>query len=156
MSWTDIAVAQLEVNPQHVAQLISKTNIRRVSQVLQLSTPELARRAGISTSSAKQIKLEAARTIVRDGPRCLRSSELLKGSSKARPRLSFGCPVLNDALGGGILTEGITEIVGESAAAKTQLCLQLSVVVQFAKEHGGLHGSALYICTEDPFPNRRM
>ena len=41
---------------------------------------------------------------------------------------------------GGILTQGITEISGESAAGKTQLCLQLCITVQLPREQGGLSG----------------
>lgn len=41
---------------------------------------------------------------------------------------------------GGILTKGITEIVGESATGKTQLCLQLCITVQMPLEQGGLDG----------------
>ncbi len=38
---------------------------------------------------------------------------------------------------GGILNRGITEIAGESASGKTQLCLQLCLSVQLPKQ---LHG----------------
>lgn len=39
---------------------------------------------------------------------------------------------------GGILSQGITEIAGESASGKTQLCMQLCLSVQLPKRHGGL------------------
>lgn len=53
-------------------------------------------------------------------------------------RLSFACPVLDDLLHGGLPLHGITELAGESAAGKTQFGLQLSLSVQYPREHGGL------------------
>ena len=35
---------------------------------------------------------------------------------------------------------GVTELSGVSAAGKTQLCLQLSLVVQLSQRQGGLDG----------------
>lgn len=53
-------------------------------------------------------------------------------------KLSFACPVLDDLLSGGLPLHGITELAGESAAGKTQFGLQLSLSVQYSREHGGL------------------
>ena len=39
---------------------------------------------------------------------------------------------------GGILCRGITEIAGESASGKTQLCMQLCLTVQLAESMNGL------------------
>jgi len=36
------------------------------------------------------------------------------------------------------MSHGITEIAGESASGKTQLCLQLCLTVQLSQETGGL------------------
>ena len=44
---------------------------------------------------------------------------------------------------GGLLVPGVTEIVGTSAAGKTQICMQLSLAVQLPPEQGGLDGGAL-------------
>jgi len=37
------------------------------------------------------------------------------------------------------MSHGITEVSGESASGKTQLCLQLSLTVQLSQDSGGLH-----------------
>lgn len=55
-------------------------------------------------------------------------------------RLSFACPILDGLLCGGLPLHGITELAGESAAGKTQFGLQLSLSVQYSREHGGLGG----------------
>lgn len=55
-------------------------------------------------------------------------------------KLTTGCKFLDEALKGGILSHGITEISGESASGKTQLCLQLCLNVQLPLSHGGLNG----------------
>jgi hypothetical protein len=60
-------------------------------------------------------------------------------------RLSFGCPVLDRFLGGGLLPTGITELAGEAGSGKTQLCMQLMMQVQLPASQGGREaGSALF------------
>lgn len=49
---------------------------------------------------------------------------------------------MDSQLAGGVLVPGVTELSGVSAAGKTQLCLQLSLVVQLAKGQGGLNGGS--------------
>lgn len=71
-------------------------------------------------------------------------------------KLTTGCDVMDTALRGGILSQGITEIAGESASGKTQFCLQLCLTVQLPAIQGGLGGGAAYICTEDVFPSKRL
>lgn len=65
-------------------------------------------------------------------------------------------PVLDAALGGGVPTGYVTEIVGESGAGKTQLLLSLLLAVQLAPERGGLGRPALYVSTEAPLSTRRL
>lgn len=58
---------------------------------------------------------------------------------EAGHRLSCACPVLDGLMRGGLPMRGITELAGESAAGKTQFCLQLCLSVQYPQEHGGLN-----------------
>ena len=55
--------------------------------------------------------------------------------------VSFYSPTMNVLfichLSGGLLSRGITEIAGESASGKTQLCMQLCLTVQLPHELGG-------------------
>lgn len=55
-------------------------------------------------------------------------------------KLTTGCKLLDEVLQGGLVSHGITEISGESASGKTQLCLQLSLNVQLPESQGGLNG----------------
>ncbi|CAM9170805.1 unnamed protein product, partial [Discosporangium mesarthrocarpum] len=72
-------------------------------------------------------------------------------------RLSFGCPHLDDAFGGGVPVQGITEIAGEAGAGKTQLSLQLLLQAQLPRDRGGLGGKSYALsCGEGNFPSRRL
>ncbi|KAK2624333.1 hypothetical protein QTJ16_006283 [Diplocarpon rosae] len=62
---------------------------------------------------------------------------------------------LDRALGGGIPTGHITEVVGESGAGKTQFLLTLLLAAQLPAPHG-LSSSVLYISTEGALPTRRL
>lgn len=63
----------------------------------------------------------------------------------SRKSLSLGCPILDEIFRGGILSQGITEVTGESASGKTQLCLQLCLMAQLPLEEGGLNGGKVKI-----------
>ncbi|KAI1124099.1 DNA repair protein RAD57 [Nemania abortiva] len=62
---------------------------------------------------------------------------------------------LDAALGGGVPTEYITEITGESGAGKTQFLLTLLLSVQLPPPHG-LGRPALYISTEAALSTKRL
>lgn len=64
-------------------------------------------------------------------------------------------PALDKALGGGFQPGHISEIVGESAAGKTQLVLGLLLSVQLPPPRG-LGKSAMYISTEAKLNTRRL
>lgn len=70
----------------------------------------------------------------------------------AKSRLCTGIPQIDLQLEGGLPTNGIIEICGESASGKSQLCLQLSLMSQL----GGKQNAVIYICTEDTFPSKRL
>ncbi|VDI19432.1 DNA-repair protein XRCC3 [Mytilus galloprovincialis] len=53
-------------------------------------------------------------------------------------KLKTECKSIDEALRGGLLSHGITEISGESSAGKTQLCLHLCLNVQLPFTLGGL------------------
>lgn len=63
---------------------------------------------------------------------------------------------VDDLLGGGLRTHGITEIFGSSSTGKSQFLMQLSLCVQLPKSLGGLDGKCVYITTEGDLPTRRL
>ncbi len=70
--------------------------------------------------------------------------------------ITTGSRNLDELLGGGIETQGITEFYGEYRAGKTQICHTTAVTVQLPEEEGGLEGKALYIDTEGTFRPERI
>ncbi|KAJ1700064.1 hypothetical protein LUZ63_008576 [Rhynchospora breviuscula] len=60
-------------------------------------------------------------------------------------KLSLGCPVLSRLLSGGLPVGTLTEISGESATGKSQLCLQLLLSSLLPPCLGGLASSSLLI-----------
>ncbi|KAK8967771.1 hypothetical protein KSP40_PGU005632 [Platanthera guangdongensis] len=71
-------------------------------------------------------------------------------------KLSLGCPVLDRLLGGGAPCGFVTELSGEAASGKTQLCLQLLLSAAAPRSSGGLSAASLFISSEPPFPLRRL
>ena len=75
-------------------------------------------------------------------------------------KISTGTESLDDLLGGGIETQGITEFYGEFGTGKTQICNTLCVMSQLPKEVGGLKTSdrkigVIFVDTEGTFrPDR--
>ncbi len=63
---------------------------------------------------------------------------------------------LNKIIGGGVETQGITEVYGEFGSGKSQIAHQLCVSVQLPPEQGGLGGKAVYIDTENTFRPERI
>ncbi|CAR25642.1 hypothetical protein ZYGR_0A02070 [Zygosaccharomyces rouxii] len=63
---------------------------------------------------------------------------------------------IDEALGGGIYTHGITEVFGESSTGKSQLLMQLCLSVQLPTNMGGIKGKCVYISTEGDLPTQRL
>jgi DNA repair protein RadA len=75
---------------------------------------------------------------------------------KKRDRISTGSKNFDDLLGGGLETRAVTEVYGEFGTGKTQLCHTLCIMVQQARQAGGLAGKAIYIDTENTFRPERI
>lgn len=74
----------------------------------------------------------------------------------AAAKITTGSKNLNELLGGGIETQGITEVYGQFASGKSQLGFNLSVNVQLPREKGGLGKNVLFIDTENTFSPTRI
>ncbi|CAL1536915.1 unnamed protein product, partial [Lymnaea stagnalis] len=143
----------LDINPK-IATALKKALLTDYRQILSLSSPDIERLTSLSSKEVLMVKdLIAERCISRKPCTAL---DILH--NKAEPsllhwKLSTSCEVIDKTLGGGIISGVLTEISGESACGKTQFCLQLCIAVQLNKSNPG---GAVYICTEDVFPSKRL
>ncbi|XP_069346594.1 DNA repair protein XRCC3 [Eulemur rufifrons] len=146
----------LDLNPRIIAA-IKKARLRSVKEILHFSGPDLQRVTALSSLDVRHV-LRAASLHLRGGGvlTALHLHQQKERFPEQHQRLSLGCPVLDGLLHGGLPLAGITELAGRSSAGKTQLALQLCLAVQFPRRYGGLEAGAVYICTEDAFPDRRL
>lgn len=74
---------------------------------------------------------------------CALGLEMHMNTSYHIRRLKIGCPLMDNILNGGLICKGVSEISGESGTGKTQICLQLSIIVQYSEEQGGLNAGII-------------
>ncbi|XP_062406742.1 DNA repair protein XRCC3 [Sardina pilchardus] len=151
MNWEE-----LDLNPRIIAA-VKRANVKSAKEILSISGPDLQRLTKLSKADVHHLHTAVAQVYCKRPP--VTALQLLRGecpSLEPGHRLSFGCPVLDALLRGGIPLCGITELAGESGAGKTQFGLQLCLSVQYPVEHGGLGSGAVFICTEDSFPIKRL
>ena len=117
-----------------------------------LTPEELYEKTNIDLEIAKTIITEAISNI---DQKPVSAADLLLKEEK-RLKISTGSTELDKLLGGGIFTGEITEVSGEFATGKTQLCFQLCINVQLPPEQGGLEGGVYYIDTEGTFSSTRI
>jgi len=113
---------------------------------------ELSEITGISVDNAKKA-IEAAKqatTINYSEASAVLEKRLAIG------KITTGSKSLDELLGGGVETNGITEAYGKFSSGKSQLGFQLAVNVQLPAGKGGLGGSALFIDTEGTFRPERI
>ncbi|XP_038262228.1 DNA repair protein XRCC3 isoform X4 [Dermochelys coriacea] len=147
---------QFDMNPKVIAA-VKKANIKSIKEILNLSGADLQRLTKLSNMDV-QCLLKTVSGMLRKS--CvLTALQLYQDKdhcTSQHQKLSLGCSLLDSLLRGGIPVVGITELAGESSAGKTQISLQLCLSVQYPYEYGGLESGAVYICTEDVFPNKRL
>ncbi|KAI1237570.1 hypothetical protein IHE44_0013650 [Lamprotornis superbus] len=147
---------QFDLNPKTIAAL-KKADIKSVKEILNLSGADLQRLMKLSSADIQCLLKTISHTLRRNS--MLTALQLYQDkdhSTSQHQKLSLGCSVLDNLLKGGIPLVGITELAGESSAGKTQICLQLCLCVQYPYKYGGLESGAVYICTEDVFPSKRL
>ncbi len=71
-------------------------------------------------------------------------------------KITTGSSNLNQLLGGGVETRGMTEAYGAFGSGKSQLAHQLAVNVQLPLEKGGANAKAAWIDTEGTFRPERI
>lgn len=148
----NLDVEEIEGVGRVTAQKLREHGYTTVKDVAFASVRELAEILG-SEERAEQI-IKAAQKLLGLKP-FINALELYEKRRNIK-KISTGVKSLDELLGGGIETKAITEFVGEFGAGKTQLCHQLSVMVQLPEEKGGLAAKALYIDTEGTFRPERI
>ncbi|KAL4064309.1 P-loop containing nucleoside triphosphate hydrolase protein, partial [Scleroderma citrinum] len=122
-----------------------------IADVLLTSASEISTTCRIPLQEANKI----ITTICRECAEPLRPlGEIL--AEEHDEMFTTGDAELDSVLGGGIRTGMVWEVVGESAAGKTQLALQLSLFVQLPSNLGGLAGSACYITVASHLQTTRL
>ncbi|XP_074147181.1 DNA repair protein XRCC3-like isoform X5 [Sminthopsis crassicaudata] len=147
---------QLELNPK-VITAVKKAKLKSIKEVLHFSGPDLQRLTKLSIIDVQHL-LKTVSLALRNN--CVLTALQIYQQKEEFPvqhkKLGFGCSILNRLLRGGLPLVGISELVGQSSAGKTQIGLQLSLCVQYPYEYGGLESGVMYICTEDVFPDKRL
>ncbi|XP_074765408.1 DNA repair protein XRCC3 isoform X2 [Athene noctua] len=147
---------QFDLNPKVVAAL-KKADIKSIKEILNLSGADLQRLMKLSSADIQCLLKTVSHTLRRNS--MITALQLYQDKdhlTSQHQKLSLGCSVLDTLLKGGIPLVGITELAGESSAGKTQISLQLCLCVQYPYKYGGLESGAVYICTEDVFPSKRL
>jgi len=129
-----IDVEEVEGVSSLTAQKLREAGYLTARDVAFASVREIAEILG-SEDRAKQIIMAAQKLI---GLQPFITAYELYEKRRGIRRISTGVKSLDELLGGGIETRAITEFVGEFGVGKTQLCHQLSVMVQLPEEKGGL------------------
>ena len=134
------------------ATKLRSAGIDTLDKVAVASPHEIAEMTGISVDAAKK----AVQAAQESTTIAYETGEQFYEKRKLIGKISTGSSDLNDLIGGGVETNGITETYGRFASGKTQLGFQLAVNVQLPKDKGGLGGNVLFIDTEGTFRPERI
>ncbi|QRV97253.1 meiotic recombination protein DMC1, related protein [Ceratobasidium sp. AG-Ba] len=138
------------INAQDIAKL-KKEGICTVSGVRMTSRRNLLKIKGMSEAKVDKIK-EASQKILGSS---FQTGIQVSDKRKRVLHISSGSKSVDNMLGGGFMSQSISEVYGEFRTGKTQLAHTLSVVAQLPPEMGGASGKVTYIDTEGTFrPDR--
>ncbi len=135
-----------------IANKLRESGFSTIESIAVATAAELAASVEIGESTARKI-IKAAQSLLKI--QFMTAKELLD-KRRVIYKITTGSSNLDNILGGGIETRGITEFFGEYATGKTQICHQLSVTVQLPQDKGGLNAGAVYIDTEGTFRPERI
>ena len=135
-----------------IAEKLRSAGYDSVESLAVATTGELMEAAEIGSKMAAKV-INSAREAADMGYE--RASEVLE-RRKRLGHISTGSPALDKIIGGGVETQGVTEIFGEFGSGKSQIAHQLCVNVQLPPEQNGLGGKAIYIDTENTFRPERV
>ncbi|RLG73091.1 MAG: DNA repair and recombination protein RadA [Methanobacteriota archaeon] len=134
------------------ADKLRECGFKTLESIAVSSPAELSSIVDIGEGTAARI-ISAARSALDMG---FETGEVVFERRKLVGKITTGSKGLDELLGGGVETQGITEMFGEYGSGKTQIGHQLAVCVQLPKEKGGLEGGVIYIDTETTFRPERI
>ncbi|KAI1788810.1 Rad51-domain-containing protein [Ganoderma leucocontextum] len=139
------------INVQDILKLKAAA-INTISGVNMTTRRQMLKIKGMSEAKVEKIK-EAAHKVL--------GSSFATGLEVQEKRkrvlfISTGSKAVDTALGGGIMSQSITEVYGEFRTGKTQLAHTMSVVTQLPSDMGGASGKVAYIDTEGTFRPARI
>lgn len=124
-----------------------------VEGIATASYADLAEAAEIGESTAKKMIREARKMADIGG---FKTGTAVLEERKEVRKLKMLVPDFDELMGGGLETKSITEFYGEFGSGKSQISHQMAVNAQLPEECGGLHGSCVYIDTENTFRPERI
>ncbi|KPI35718.1 DNA repair protein rhp57 [Cyphellophora attinorum] len=153
-------------NYRHLMHSLTRENIT-VAELVSLEPAEIARRCPLPLLDVQRLVANVIGRLHSDLNMITKpqsSSDLLPTASDAKSKslsssaakfISTLDPDIDAALGGGFPTGFVSEVVGESAAGKTQILYGLLLSAQLP-EPQGLGKAVVYISTEDELYTKRL
>ncbi|HDI12774.1 MAG TPA: DNA repair and recombination protein RadA, partial [Hadesarchaea archaeon] len=135
-----------------IAEKLRSAGYDSVESLAVATTGELMEAADVGMRVAVKV-INAAREAANMGYE--RATEVME-RRRNMGRITTGSSTLDKIIGGGVETQGVTEVFGEFGSGKSQIAHQLCVNVQLLPEQGGLNGKAVYIDTENTFRPERV
>jgi len=116
------------------------------------SMQKLQEKADVGESMAETLLSEARE---RSEMSSFQTAESMREDRADVSSITVGVDEVDELINGGIETNSIFELYGEFGSGKSQVTHQVCVNVQLPETHGGAHGRAIFIDTEDSFrPDR--
>ncbi len=147
-----IEFEELEGVGPAIAEKLHSAGYDSLESIAVATTGELMEAAEVGMRVAVKV-INAARDAANMGYE--KASEVME-RRKHLGYISTGSPALDKIIGGGVETQGVTEVFGEFGSGKSQIAHQLCINVQRPPEQGGLKGKSLFIDTENTFRPERI
>ncbi|EGN96037.1 hypothetical protein SERLA73DRAFT_185531, partial [Serpula lacrymans var. lacrymans S7.3] len=134
----------------HSRHILAKGGITDVTDFLLMTPHDISRKCRISLFEAQKAFSDVCDQLSRP---LHYLGQFVPGHESI---ITTGDSELDCAVGGGIRTGMIWEVVGESASGKSQLALQLSLLVQLPTALGGVLGSSCYLTSSSTLSTERL
>jgi DNA repair protein RadA len=145
-------IPELNSYPENIHEALIKAGYRTSKSVAIAIPKDLSEDIGITEKMAEEIIAEAVSSISNPP---MSAMDLLKIEQK-KGKVTTSSNALDSLLAGGPWAGEITEISGEFATGKSQLCFQLCVNAQLQKDQGGLDGKVFFVDSEGTFSATRI